>query len=92
MDKVNAVGSLCSKDPHCIERIPCPHHVERVGLRDYFAAKAMAALLANALDNEITFDGYASFEGMVAEQAYEQADAMLRARSTATGDSNDRRV
>lgn len=50
-------------------------------LRDYFAAKAMPAFLQNALDNEITFDGFDSFDGMIAEQAYALADAMLAARS-----------
>jgi len=51
-----------------------------MGLRDYMAAKAMTVLLANALDNEISFDGYDSFDGMIAELAYAQADAMLIAR------------
>ena len=67
---------------------PCPQdpinqNVPSLGmtLRDYFAAKAMAALLQNALDNEITFDGYDSFDGMIAEQAYGLADAMLALRS-----------
>ena len=59
------------------------HYHSHAGMtmRDYFAAKAMAALLQNALDNEITFDGYDSFDGMIAEQAYGLADAMLAARS-----------
>ena len=50
-------------------------------LSDYFAAKALPALLQNALDNEITFDGFDSFDGMIAEQAYALADAMLAQRS-----------
>lgn len=52
-------------------------------LRDYFAAKAMPSLLQNALDNEVTFDGYDSFDGMLAEHAYGLADAMLAARGVA---------
>ena len=49
-------------------------------LRDLIAIEAMSALLRNALDNEISFDGYDSFDGMIAELAYAQADAMLAAR------------
>jgi len=50
-------------------------------LRDLIAIEAMSALLRNALDNEISFDGYDSFDGMIADQAYEMASAMLAARS-----------
>ena len=46
-----------------------------MSLRDYFAAKAMQGLLGRDLDLEGDPD-----EGVLAEQAYEFADAMLKAR------------
>ena len=45
---------------------------EGMSLRDYFAAKAMAALRVEYAD-QLTFE-------QVAEQAYMQADTMLKAR------------
>ena len=52
-------------------------HVEGMTLRDYFAAKAMAALLSGD-----TFD-FATFKDdplRVARWAYDAADGMLKAR------------
>ena len=51
---------------------PCDRFGDRgMSLRDYFAAKAMAAILSN----KIIYD-----EKQVAKGAYAQADAMLEAR------------
>ena len=59
---------------------PCDHIVDDDGLslasgmtlRDYFAAKAMQALTSNM---DLSYDE-------TAEMAYEQADAMLKARQS----------
>ena len=51
-------------------------HYEGMSLRDYFAAKAMAALLRS----EIGKEGWATTHG-VAKDAYKVADAMLAVRS-----------
>lgn len=69
------------------------YHDERTGntvfvsntgltLRDYFAAKAMAANLEAAHAQEWSFDGHDSFDDMIAHYSYGLADAMLRARVT----------
>jgi hypothetical protein len=50
-------------------------------LRDQFAMRAMPTLLRNALENEMSFDGYDSFDLMIADQAYTLADAMLAVRN-----------
>ena len=50
---------------------PIYEHPHGMTLRDYFAAKAMAALIASSLLGE---------EGDIAGAAYEVADAMLEAR------------
>lgn len=55
---------------------------ERSLARDKLAAAAMLVFLRNALDNEITFDGFDSFDEMISEQAYALADAMMAKRST----------
>lgn len=51
-------------------------HATGMSLRDYFAAKAMHALLST--------DGTTRFEQR-AKEAYEMADAMLAERAKATG-------
>ncbi|MBR8475801.1 hypothetical protein [Burkholderia cenocepacia] len=56
-------------------------------LRDYFAAKAMVALINNEFFaqgiNEIVASGNATRDDLIAAVAYTQADAMLRARGEA---------
>ncbi|CAJ2860095.1 hypothetical protein [Burkholderia pseudomallei] len=56
-------------------------------LRDYFAAKAMVALINNEFCaqgiNEIVASGKATRDDLIAAVAYTQADAMLRARGEA---------
>ncbi|MCA8247986.1 hypothetical protein LGN12_12490 [Burkholderia multivorans] len=56
-------------------------------LRDYFAAKAMVALINNEfcaqVINEVVASGNATRDDIIAEVAYTQADAMLRARGEA---------
>ena len=51
-------------------------------LRDYFAAKAMQALLSE--DRYMGLIGVNNFEHRRAEDAYKVADAMLRARGNKT--------
>ncbi len=51
-------------------------------LRDYFAAKAMQVILTNKLLNKLGVLGCNSFEHNIAEDAYIQADAMLKARNS----------
>jgi hypothetical protein len=50
-----------------------PEHSEGMTLRDYFAAKAMPTIYAEALGGEDWRDD-------VAREAYRMADAMLKAR------------
>jgi len=58
-----------------------------MSLRDYFAAKAMAALINNEFlaqgINELVASGKATRDDLIAKVAYTQADAMLRARGEA---------
>lgn len=56
-------------------------------LRDYFAAKAMAAFIQatvhiepSELANAVSKQGHEDAFGLTAEFAYKQADAMLKAR------------
>ncbi len=52
---------------------------EGMTLRDYFAAKAMAGMVAGDAAQQTMFsDGYTA---LLARQSYEIADAMLAARS-----------
>ena len=54
---------------------------EGMTLRDYFAAKAMAVLMAEIDGNDGDNPGSVMWQShTVAELAYEQADAMLEAR------------
>ena len=48
-------------------------HISGMTLLDYFAAKAMQGLLA-------ADTGFTMYSAKIAELAYEQADAMLKAR------------
>lgn len=62
--------------PHSFERVPNhPHFAESEGmdLRDYFAAKAMGAIILHP-------QGPAGDWYQVAKDAYEAADAMMKAR------------
>lgn len=64
--------------PHSFERVPNhPGFAESEGmdLRDYFAAKAMAALL-----NAWEINGVSESDIGIAERVYEIADAMMKAR------------
>ncbi len=56
------------------------HKEEGMELRDYFAAKAMQALITNsAVIEEIELEG-APFPDVVSMMAYEVADKMMEAR------------
>ena len=48
-------------------------HTEGMTLRDYFAAKAMQAIVSRGIVNEVPLEIYAT-------NAYKMADAMLKAR------------
>jgi hypothetical protein len=48
-------------------------HTEGMSLRDYFAAKAMQAIVSRGVVNEVPLEIYAT-------NAYKMADAMLKAR------------
>jgi hypothetical protein len=56
-----------------------------VSVRDYFAAKAMAAMIGTAAGP--CLGGLDRSEPRTAAAAFAIADAMLRARSTATGEA-----
>ena len=61
--------------PRCWERetyVELPSRTNSIGLRDYFAANAMVAI-TQRINERATFKN-------VAEDAYNQADAMLAAR------------
>ena len=58
-------------------------HAINMTLRDYFAAKAMQAILPqyeNVFDDETASEGDPSFPELLATDAYVMADAMLKAR------------
>jgi hypothetical protein len=48
-------------------------HTEGMTLRDYFAAKAMQAIVSRGIVNEVPLEIYAT-------NAYKMSDAMLKAR------------
>ena len=48
-------------------------HTEGMSLRDYFAAKAMQAIVSRGIVNEVPLEIYAT-------NAYKMSDAMLKAR------------
>jgi hypothetical protein len=54
------------------------HKLEGMTLRDYFAAKAMQAILSS--DRYAGLIGVNRYEQRTAEDAYKMADAMLKAR------------
>ena len=65
--------------------IPFETHHDGMTLRDYFAAKAMKEIMAQAyeLEQECWTDGDFSFPDTMcslAKEAYKWADAMLKAR------------
>jgi hypothetical protein len=58
---------------------------EGMTLRDYFAAKAMQAILPtynNVFDDDTGGDDDPTFPELLAKDAYIMADAMLKARET----------
>lgn len=74
------IRSVDTAGDDCPVRENGEHHsaayIETTGgmtLRDYLAAKAMAALITQDTDNTVDWDGYASM-------AYRVADAMLAER------------
>jgi hypothetical protein len=56
----------------------CPQHTQGMSLRDYFAAKAMQAMLSGHFAKYGHEDYWPRPE--IAAEAYEMADAMLAAR------------
>lgn len=55
------------------------HRSEGMNLRDYFAAKAMQSLI-NVFDTDPTINDPSHRRTSVAQAAYLQADAMMKAR------------
>ncbi len=53
--------------------IDLPYDQHGMDLRDYFAAKAMAAIICSPIAGELEFEE-------VSSDAYRQADAMMKAR------------
>lgn len=75
--------------PWCGDLNDCPTINLGMSLRDYFAAKAMQAMLDGALKGNLfqTVFRIAVGKGMttdqyIASKAYEQADAMIKARES----------
>jgi hypothetical protein len=66
-----------ASEVHAASRVELCSAQEGMGLRDYFAAQALAALLAPIHEAS----GLAA--AVIADRAYEFADAMLRARARA---------
>jgi len=64
--------------PWCGDLNDCPTMNLGMTLRDYFAAKAMQAILSS--DRYLGLIGINRFEQRTAEDAYKMADAMLKAR------------
>lgn len=66
---------------------PRPGHLtdapQGMTLRDYFAGKAMEGMLAHATRYRPRADAPEDWHVAIAEEAYELADAMLRARGAA---------
>ena len=63
---------------------PNPNRTDQTGmsLRDYFAAKAMQAIMGDHKEQQYWGEAYSIKDMMqfTAERAYEQADAMLKER------------
>jgi hypothetical protein len=67
------------------QAFPNPNRTDQTGmtLRDYFAAKAMQALIASPrMPAPAALSGSDVTDFMVAELAYKMADAMLKVRDT----------
>lgn len=59
----------------------CRYQEEGMTLRDYFAAKAMQSLILDQhYQAEGEDKGWSEFAGILADEAYEIADSMLKAR------------
>jgi hypothetical protein len=66
-----------------VRTLPCGSHEECEGLsvRDYFAAKAMQALLASGEADVILETTDSDWPESIANDSYVMADAMLKART-----------
>ncbi len=62
---------------------PYPEHGQKgLTMRDYFAAKAMQSLILDQhYQAEGEDKGWSEFAGILADEAYEIADSMLKARN-----------
>ena len=56
-------------------------YTEGMTLRDYFAAKAMQGFHANTNSDQLETETYEEYVSDLARCAYQQADAMLKARN-----------
>ena len=59
---------------------PLENYYPGISIRDYFAAKAMQGMMTSARYTGII--GVNNYEHSIANQAYQMADAMLKARET----------
>ena len=73
MSEINTGGPAFPTEVWDSEGVP--QHTEGMTLRDYFAAKAMQAMVASP---SYYIDGWA--QSNIAIQSYEMSDAMLKAR------------
>jgi hypothetical protein len=84
-------GPAFPGNPHHIDNVPDPKtggtvatiYASQQGmtLRDYFAAKAMQGMLANTDDSDARLHEQGRLFPILARNAYEIADSMLKARS-----------
>jgi len=58
------------------------HNVSGMTLRDYMAARAMQGFHANTNCDQLEAETYEEYVSDLARCAYQQADAMLRARES----------
>ena len=75
MSNTNTGGPAFPLHNHGVQTLGL--HVTGMTLRDYFAAKAMQAIITNSDQASIAFD---EVGGWVGKYAYEVADSMLKAR------------
>ena len=62
-----------------------PVHHQGMSLRDYFAGQALAGMMANC--DGTGMNGWLGVQDLAAHYAYQQADAMIAARSNGGADN-----
>ena len=78
---ITKTGGPAFPYPFYDEKGHCIDGIEGMTLRDYFAAKALPAIYKDTTESA-RIDGWPDkWRDYVAEEAYDMADAMLKARS-----------